>query len=62
MYRNKLLIENYRYLLISSLKDFCRKNQLDHSEMAAVEVGKKLGLGNELEDLKLLALLQTWAR
>lgn len=65
MYRNKLLDrKNYRYLLISSLKGtLARKSyeSTDHSERMAelaVEVGKKLGLaGNELEDLKLLALL-----
>lgn len=65
MYRNKLLDrKNYRYLLISSLKDtLARKSHesTDHAERMAelaIQVGQKMGLsGNELEDLKLLALL-----
>ena len=65
MYRNKLLDrKNYRYHLISSLKEtLARKSyeSTDHAERMAelaIRVGQKLGLsGNELEDLKLLALL-----
>lgn len=65
MYRHKLLDrKNYRYLLISSLKDTLAEKSYEsaeHSERMAelaIKIGEKLGLaGTELEDLKLLALL-----
>ncbi len=65
MYRHKLLeSKSYRSSLISSLKETLAEKSYesaDHAERMtrlAIKVGKKIGLsGNELDDLKLLAML-----